>query len=77
MDLNDVLCAAARSLGQLKPDGVIQIVQELADDKAPGKIVDRLVAANMIASSRDESALQVIIELAVDPEPAGVSHPRP
>jgi HEAT repeat protein len=66
----DVRLAAARSLGLIEMDGLDAIARKLADDKSPSKIVDRVIAASMIASHRDESSLELMMELAVDSEPA-------
>ena len=66
----DVRLAAARSLGLIETDGLNASARKLADDKSPQKIVDRLIAASMIVSHRDESSLALMMELAVDSEPA-------
>jgi len=66
----DVRLAAARSLGRIKTDGLNTIARKLAEDKSPKKIIDRVIAASLIESHRDESSLKLMTELALDSEPA-------
>ena len=66
----DVRLAAARSLGLIKTDGLDEIARKLAEDRSRDKIVERVIAASMIVGHRDESSLELMMELAVDSEPA-------
>ncbi len=66
----DVRLAAARALGRIRPDGLNSTAAELAVDKSPQRILERLVAASMIAGHRDEASVKLMMELAVDLEPA-------
>ena len=66
----DVRLAAARSLALIETDRLNPIARKLADDKSPDKIVDRVIAASMIAGHRDESSVELMMELAEDAEPA-------
>jgi hypothetical protein len=66
----DIRLAASRALGRLQGDGLQKDAQELAGSKSPGGLLDRIVAASMLGSHQGEPATRLLLELAVDPEPA-------
>jgi HEAT repeat protein len=66
----DVRLEAAQACGTLRTEGLETESRRLAADPAPEKIVDRLVAAMLLASHRGEPAEALLAELALDPEPS-------
>ena len=66
----DLRLEAARALADLQPQGLEGDARRLAADKAVGKLVDRLVGASMIRHHRGDATVKLLLEYAVDPEPA-------
>ncbi len=66
----DIRMESARALGLLKPAGSEADARRLSADKSPGKIVDRLVAAWLVAHHGGPAAEKLFLEMAVDPEPS-------
>jgi HEAT repeat protein len=67
---SDLRVEAARALGGLQPQGLEDDARRLAADKTPQRLVDRLAAASMIRYHRGQPAVGLLLECAVDPEPA-------
>jgi len=66
----EVRMEAARATARLQSEGLEEEAHGLAADGSPGKIVDRLVAASLLATHQGDAAQGVLLELAVDGEPA-------
>ncbi len=62
--------AAARALAGIQTEGLVEQAGKLAAVKTSGRIADRLVAASMLGGHRQASADALLLQLAVDPEPA-------
>jgi hypothetical protein len=61
---------AARGLSRLQTEGLQNSAQKLVGNKSPRGLVDRLVAASLLRGHRDKAAELLLLELAVDSEPA-------
>ncbi|OHB84014.1 MAG: hypothetical protein A2V98_01470 [Planctomycetes bacterium RBG_16_64_12] len=66
----DIRLEAARALGKLRHEGLEQEARNLAGDKSSARIADRLVAASLLSGHLGDAAQALLLELAVDPEPA-------
>ena len=66
----DLRWEAARSWSQIQTEGLENRARELAADKSPQRLVDRLAAATLLSNHSGESAVVLLKELAVDLEPA-------
>ena len=66
----DIRVAVAGVLGRLQRQGLQDDARPLAADTAVEKIVDRLVAALMIRHHDGDATEKLLLELAVDPQPA-------
>lgn len=66
----EVRMEAARATGKLRSEGLEEEARRLAADDSPGKMVDRLVAASLLTGHRGDAAQGVLLELALDGEPA-------
>ena len=64
----DVRLEAAMALGRLQETGLEEAARKLIGDKSPQAIVDRLVAARMLARHRGKDAESLLSELATDPQ---------
>lgn len=62
--------AAARALGELQSDGLTADARRLSVADPPQGRIDRLVAASLLARHDDTATQQLLLELAVDDEPA-------
>jgi HEAT repeat protein len=62
--------AAARALGSIQPAGLEELAGKLAKKTGPTSLVDRLVAANLLAHHAEDSTLALLEQFADDPEPA-------
>ena len=61
---------AARALAELQSTGLVSAGRQLAADISPRGITDRLVAVTMLATHDSEEAQQLLLELALDEQPA-------
>lgn len=61
---------AAGGLGKLQDSGLAAAARKLAGDKSARAVADRLVAARMLAGHRQPEAERLLVELAVDRQPA-------
>jgi hypothetical protein len=66
----DIRAEAAAALGSLKNQGSEADARKLTADKSAAGMLDRLVAARMLADHQGEAAQPVLLDLAVDSEPA-------
>lgn len=66
----DIRLEAARSLGELRTEGLEEDARRLASDKSARAIVDRLVGASLVRRHRSEAAEALLVEMAVDAEPS-------
>lgn len=66
----DVRMAAARILAQLKPEQLEDDARRLAGSDPLANRVDHLVAVALLAKHQGPAAEQLLLQLAVDPEPA-------
>jgi len=66
----DIRMAAAEGLGQLQQEGLLDMARQLSSDPSPSALMNRLVAANMLASHRGKAVEKLLLELAVDPVPS-------
>ncbi|MHB8970828.1 MAG: HEAT repeat domain-containing protein [Pirellulaceae bacterium] len=66
----DVRLEAALSLGQMQATGLIEPARKLAADKSPNLVLQRLIAARMLASHRGPDTETLLSELATDPQTA-------
>jgi HEAT repeat protein len=66
----DTRLAAARALGRIQTDGLVDEALALSGQASRNGIVDRLVAASMLSGHQSEEAKALLFQLAVDPEPA-------
>ncbi|MES2792438.1 MAG: hypothetical protein V4719_22665 [Planctomycetota bacterium] len=66
----DVRMAAARVLGQLQSEKLEEDAQKLSAGDPVQQLVDHLVAAALLTRHQGPLAEQVLLRLAVDPEPA-------
>jgi HEAT repeat protein len=65
----DLRLAAARGLAKLQPESLVQEAGKLAAEKSPERIVDRLLAATIVSRHKDQDAISLMLDLAVDAEP--------
>lgn len=65
----EVRMEAARATARLQSEGLEEKARALAADASPEKIIDRLVAASLLATHQGDAAQSVLLELAVDGEP--------
>jgi HEAT repeat protein len=61
---------AARTLAVLQPSGLEVEARRLAANSSPAHVLDRLVAANLLARHRAPAAAALLLRLAGDQEPA-------
>ncbi len=61
---------AADALGRIQDTGLVERAQMLAADKTPLGNVDRLLAARLLSQHSDEATRRLLLELAVDRQPA-------
>lgn len=61
---------AADALGALRDSGLLESARELVKDQSVAAVVDRVVAARMIAGHRDQETQAFLVELATEPQPA-------
>lgn len=61
---------AARALAAIRENGLVDRARTLSGDKSPRGLVDRLVAATLLARHSDEAAKRLLLELALDKQPA-------
>ncbi len=61
---------AGLALGQMQQTGLEQAVRALIADKTAASLVDRLVAARMLASHQGQDIELLLTELATDPQPS-------
>lgn len=66
----DVRLAAARILGQLKPENSEEDARQLAAGEAAANRVNHLIAATLLMRHQGAMAEQLLLQLAVAPEPA-------
>ncbi len=66
----DVRLESARALGLLERSGREADARRLSADKSPTKIVDRLVAARLVAHHGGDEAEKLFAQMALDPEPS-------
>lgn len=66
----EVRLEAADGLGVIETSGLLDTARQLCDDKTFAGMVDRLVAARMVAGHRGEEAEAFFLELAVEPLPS-------
>lgn len=66
----DVRIEAARAVAKLRTDGLQGAAGELATDKTRRGLVDRLVSASMLARHDGKATRALLLQLAVDEEPA-------
>jgi HEAT repeat protein len=66
----DIRLAASKALGWVQTDGLERDARKLAELKSAEGLVDRMAAALMMAGHRGQPATTLLLELAVDPEPA-------
>ena len=66
----EVRLEAADGLGVIEASGLLDTARELCDDGTFAGVVDRLVAARMVAGHRGDEAESFFLELAVDPLPS-------
>lgn len=66
----DLRLEAGRALGQIETDGLVKTARRLAADKSSAALVDRLVAASLLARHQGNETEALLRELAVDPQPA-------
>jgi HEAT repeat protein len=65
--------AAAQALAAIGNGGMLEDARRLLADKTPAGIPNRLLAVQLISADRDTSALDMLVELANDPEPSVAS----
>ena len=65
-----VRLAAARALAEIQSTGLVEPSRTLGADTSPSKIADRLVAASLLGSHQSEESNDLLVQLALDPEPA-------
>lgn len=65
-----VRLSAAHALASLRRDGLEELAGQLAKKSGPAAIVDRLVAARLLAHHTGDSTLALLEQLADDAEPA-------
>lgn len=61
--------AAAEALGQLTESGLNSVAEHLAASASAEQTIDRLVAVRMLAGHRGESTVELLLQLAQDPQP--------
>ncbi len=66
----DVRLEAATALGKMQSTGLEEPARKLIQDKSMQAVVNRLVAAQMLAGHRGKEVELLLAELAVDPQPA-------
>jgi HEAT repeat protein len=66
----DFRLQSAAALGTIQTEGLEDEARRLMSDRSPAAIVDRLVAARLLARHRGSAAQSLLLELAGDPEPA-------
>ncbi|MHC4398199.1 MAG: HEAT repeat domain-containing protein [Planctomycetota bacterium] len=66
----EIRLEAARALGSLRTEGLVDDARRLAADKSSAALVDRLIAASLLRAHQGETTQRLLLELAVDPEPA-------
>ena len=66
----DVRLEAAQAMGRLRTYGLEEDARRFAADKSPERILDRLIAASLLAAHRGRPAEALLAELALDPEPS-------
>ncbi len=66
----DLRLHAARALAKLQSQGLLDNARQLAADRTPAGLVDRLVAVALVAQHEGAAVETLLLELAVDPEPA-------
>lgn len=66
----EVRLEAADGLGVIESSGLLDTARKLCDDGTFAGVVDRLVAARMVAGHRGEEAEAFFLELAADPLPS-------
>ena len=66
----DIRLEAAQALAKLRTEGLEEDARRAAADPSPEKIIDRLVAASLLAGHRGEAAQTLLAQLALDPEPS-------
>ncbi len=65
---------AAKALGHLAEESVVEVARQLAAETAVGRIVlDHLLAAHLLVKQESIEAVQLLQQLAVDPESATAS----
>jgi HEAT repeat protein len=66
----DIRLEAARAVGTLQSSGLEEDARPLAADASPSKVLDRLVAASLLAHHRGQTAEALLLRLGSDGEPA-------
>ncbi|HUG92774.1 MAG TPA: hypothetical protein VML55_18175, partial [Planctomycetaceae bacterium] len=66
----DTRLAAAQAVSRIRDSGLESTAEPLLADKSPSGLTARLVAANLLKAHRGPAAQALLIELAVDDEPA-------
>ena len=66
----DVRLHAARALGQIQQEKLLNYAETLTQDLRPERLVDRLVGASLLAQHRGSDVEQVLLKIAIDPQPA-------
>ena len=61
---------AADALGIMRDSGLLESARELIQDQSLAAVVDRVVAARMIAGHRGQETEALLIQLATEPQPA-------
>lgn len=61
---------AAKAIGQLQSQDLLEPVRRLMARDTPTAMVDHLVAVHLLKSHRGEETEEVLVELALNPEPA-------
>lgn len=61
---------AADALGIMRDSGLLESARELIKDQSLAAVVDRVVAARMVAGHRGEETEAFLIQLATEPQPA-------
>jgi hypothetical protein len=70
-DLSPVVrLEAARAVSRLQTEGLQNSARNLMKNKSPERLVDRLVAVSLLKGHRGKEAEALLLELAVDSEPA-------
>jgi HEAT repeat protein len=61
---------AADALGVMQETGLVDAARQLSNDQSAAAVVDRLVAARMLAGHGGDDAVELLVELATDHQPS-------